>query len=214
MPLRMLAALLMTQLLAVGCGANQSPSIAPPARHTLQHGGSRSAQVTVVSCDDPDCSNCNPLFQACQYCDPSDIDCPPLITIGGPTGSGGAGSGSGGSTPGPSCPQVVDGPDGTFDGMHTNVRYTVPFSALTQWSMLSQNHVDQVNVEFYDGDTYVGANAQGGSSSSQSGLYTSNPPAYSPYSSTRMTGNWIDKDPAHQTPDTNLTFTATADSSC
>jgi hypothetical protein len=214
MRLRMMTALITAQLLAVGCGANQSSSIAPPTRHSVQQGSSRSAQVVVVSCQDLYCSNCNPLFQACEYCDPSDLDCPPLIIIGGPTGGGGTGSGSGTSSPGPSCPQVIDGPDGTFDGVHTNVQYTVPFSALTRWSMLSQNHVDQVNVEFYDGATYVGANAQGGSSISQSGLYTSTPPAYSPYSSTRMTGNWIDKDPAHQTPDTNLTFTATANSSC
>jgi hypothetical protein len=80
--------------------------------------------------------------------------------------------------------------------------------------MLSARHTDQVNVEFYSGSTFVGTNAQGGTSGSATGVYTSTPPLYSSYDSTRMTGNWIDHDPAHTTPDTNVTFTATADSFC
>jgi hypothetical protein len=182
---------------------------------TVPQSVARTTHVLVVSCEDAYCSNCNPLFQVCQYCDASDLDCPPLIIIGGPTGSPGGSSSSSFAGPGPSCAQnTIDGPDGTFDGVHSSVSYSVPNSAITKWMMLSARHTDQVNVEFYSGSTFLGTNAQGGTSPSVTGVYTSTPPLYDAYDSTRMTGNWIDHDPAHATPETNVTFTATADSFC
>ena len=110
--------------------------------------------------------------------------------------------------------QVIDGPDGTFDNVRTHASYSVPYYAITQWTMASQYHIDQVNVEFYLGAVYGGTIAAGGSSNAQVGVYKSGPPTNGQFDSTRMTGNWIDKDPSHTTPDDNVTFTATADSHC
>jgi hypothetical protein len=208
---RVFASAVIIGLALTGCGLG-SRTIGDPRPITPQ-AAERTTRVVVVTCEDPDCSNCNPLFQACQYCDASDVECPPIVVIGGPAGGGAPSSSP--SAPGPSCAQnTIDGPGGTFDGTHSTVSYVVPFSAITKWTVLSAKHTDQVNVEFYSGSTFVGTNAQGGTSVSVTGVYTSTPPLYSSYDSTRMTGNWIDHDPAHTTPDTNVTFTATANSFC
>lgn len=167
--------LLTAHITCVGCSDRLRSEAVPHGGSQAASASDRRPHLVATTCADADCSNCDPALAVCQYCDSS--SCPPFIVVGGPTLVGDSGGGIG-STPrtGPLCAQTVSGPDGSFDGIRTNVRYVVPSYAQTQWTMLSQRHVDQVNVDFYVQSVYAGTNAQGGTSISQVGSYTSSPP--------------------------------------
>jgi hypothetical protein len=206
MAIRVFAILaLFLQLAVTGCAIDQRSRALPSS---AADSARRTPSLVVVTCGDPElCPSCNPAFEACEYCDPSLSDCPIVITFGG-----GGGGGGGGVPTGPACPQQVSGPGGTFDGHNTSASYIVPSFARTGYVMLTSNHVDQVNVEFFLGNTFAGDYASGGTSVAQAGSYTTTVPTNGQFDSTRMTGSWIDKSTA--VGHTDLTFTAAASSFC
>lgn len=191
------------QLAATGCAVDQRSRALPSSAVDSSR---RTPSFVVVTCGDPEsCPSCDPTFESCEYFDPSVSDCPIVITFGG-------GGGDGGVPTGPKCAQQISGPGGTFDGQNTSASYIVPSFARTGYVILTSNHVDQVNVDFLLGNTYVGGFGAGGTSTAQSGSYTFPAPANGQYDSTRMTGSWLDKSTAAGHVD--LTFTAAASSFC
>jgi hypothetical protein len=187
--------------------APADPAAARPPRRDPLHGRRAHLLGDGQALPDPRDGE-PPPFQVCVYCDPSDLTCPGEISI---DIGGSSGTGSGIPT-GPSCPQVIFGPHGTFDGTRNGATYQVPRYARTGWTILSSSHVDQVDVDFFDGAIYSGGRATGGSSYASVGYFTLQPPTNGPFDATQMTGSWIDKDTSAGHED--LSFTATASSSC